>query len=334
MMKLSGLLVLVGVCSSALFSSSASACSAPECGGAIRFGIPADALVPENLGELTVYGDTDFAYASGYALRVWEEDNPDAVIFSGKIAAADRKASVALDAQLSAGKRYVVEATPSCSFSGEAEPVSIPLEVGPAHEPPSSLGPLRIVRSGRATVPVGGDASCYSDYDASLVDLKLDPTHLPEAWRDLLTHYQLMVDGEPFSWRLTIGDLDAFGPKDAARGFFFSQPGTFEAWTPCEDSAYLDKLGLSPGKHELWVEARVPSSEPTTIASEHVEVDLRCSARPAKESSESSEKDGPSAPTTDDGCSLAGRAGGESGAASALWIAAALAFGSRRRRSR
>jgi hypothetical protein len=237
--------------------------------------LPTNGVVPANFGELTTYEATSPWSTVEADVRVWEASEPATILFSGN----SRSGPVPLG-QLTVGKSYVAEVTPSCSWGDPSSkvPAQYSFQVGPASEEPSSLGPLIPVRNGPTMVPSGqvSDGSCWKEVKAVAAEVRVDLAGVPSAWRELLTDYQLMVDGKPFSWQLTIG---APGPKDAPRGEYRGHPGVFQVWTGCGSPAFTpNSVGL--GKHTIWVRARVPSSTPKVIESERVEVELACEQAP------------------------------------------------------
>jgi hypothetical protein len=88
------------------------------------------------------------------------------------------------------------------------------------------------------------------------------------------------VEEQRSSWTLTIGG--GYGPTKAPRGSYGARPGVFQLWTPCgpvpENTVNLDRAPAqaTPGKHSVWVRARVPGSEPKYVESERVDVLLAC----------------------------------------------------------
>lgn len=256
------------------------ACSAPYCPAA-AFAVPAGGTVPANFGELTVSPEEELV--GSWSIKLFNANDPSQAILT--TAANGATPNISLAAVLQPGASYLLEASPSCF--GESVPSherTLSFTVGrDESRAPESLGPLRLARSERGTVPIGGGAGCFEDFDASLVDLELTPDFVAEPWRNLLTNYQLMVDGQPFAWTLTIGTA-YYGPKgqDAARGFYFHGPGTFRTFAMCDSGleragiGSTDK-GIAPGKHEVWVQARVPTRVPSVIESDHIQIELSCS---------------------------------------------------------
>ncbi len=267
----------------------AQACSGLPCNLPAAFPVPEGGEVPANFGELTVFTESSFPRAAGYTLKLWEAGSPERLLRTVKVDTENQNRAQLGDL-LTPGKSYVVEAT-SCgkeyaaSFEASIRTLHFKLAQS-ASAPPTTLGALTVARHGPTAVAWGGGAGCYADLNTDAVDLTLDPSALPEAWRKLVNSYQLMVDGEPFSWTLTIGS-DGYGPRDRARGFYFAEPGTFRAFTECEPSRSLNvyggpaapeqkQRGLGPGKHTLWVAARVPTSPAQIVESQPVEVELSC----------------------------------------------------------
>jgi hypothetical protein len=241
--------------------------------------------VPANFGELTVFaGDEtrgELPWRPRYTVTLRAADAPSQVLFEGNVEGSATP-YVKLGVQLKAGKSYLVEAAPICDPAVAGDVATIPraqitLEVGAASEPPTTLGPLRQIYWEGSKVPIARGTGCWEDANAATADVMLDGAALPEAWRDLVSNYQLMVDDKPFDWLLTSGVL---GPTTRARASYITNPGVFRAWTSCEDVAGFQfgpvETGLAPGKHTLWVRARVPSSTPTLIESQRLEVELRC----------------------------------------------------------
>jgi hypothetical protein len=272
---LAGVLLLVPT----LCASQALACSAPYCTPA-AFSIPEGAVVPTNLAELSVFADSPVLILAGHGfrLRLWDASDPVRTLLAQGV--GNRRAS--LTGLLVPGASYVAEAT---TCDDETLPIVRTLHftvAATASDPPTSLGPLRVARSGRTIVGYGGGVGCFYELVAEALDLALDESALPEPWRELLSDYQLVVDGEPFTWLQTIG-VPQYGPDDAARGFYFGAPGPFRAFTECEPSngdsgetPPLQRPGLAPGKHLAWVTARVPTEPAMTIASEQIEIELSC----------------------------------------------------------
>ena len=333
-------LCLLAVSAVGVVPEVALACSGPDCSTPAELVLSESGLVPANFAELTAYRPDPYPYISDYDVRVWEESDPSRVLFRGKIRRSEPTLPIG---PLSAGMRYVAEATPDCDYRRDAK--LFRFQAGAAQEAPRSLGPLRVAHQGATRVPWGGGSLCWDDIDANAAELELDAMALPEAWRGLLTQYQLMVDGTPFSWRLTIaGGGDAL--KDAPRGFYGGHPGLFQVWTRCGPwpervSGAADLGGVEPGLHQVWVRARVPSSEPSYVESERVEVELRCSASeeaddgadPADDEEESPDQQ--TTPNTGDGCSLGDqrhRADSVEGSVVSLVLALGVLLVRRRRR--
>jgi hypothetical protein len=262
-------------------TEAALACSAPYCARPVTLLLPESGMVPANLGELTTYEASPPWYPAAADLRVWKSSDPATVLFLGSAKDGAARFSVPAGA-LAVGESYVAELTPNCTWASATEkvPTQFSFRVGPASDVPSSLGALSLVRNGSAMVPWGGGAGCWDNFKAAAAELKLDPDALPEAWRELLNEYQLMVDDEPFSWTLTNG---GYGPTQAARGSYGARPGVFQLWTPCgplpENHVEHERTPAqaTPGKHTVWVRARVPGTEPKYVESERVDVVLSCS---------------------------------------------------------
>jgi MYXO-CTERM domain-containing protein len=253
----------------------ASACSGAYCARPVSLVLPQSGVVPANLGELTTYEPGPPWYPAEADVRVWDASDPSRVLYRGS-------AHVTPIGPLIEGKTYVAEVTPNCGWA-EAEdkvPEQYSFRVGPASDAPTSLGALKVVRTGSASVPWGGGTGCWEDFKAASAELQLDPASLPEAWRELLTEYQLMVDDEPFSWPLTTGG--GYGSKEWPRGSYIGHPGAFQVWTAC-GPVPMSPTNLSeipsqatPGKHTVWVRARLPSTQPKFLESERVQVELAC----------------------------------------------------------
>lgn len=266
----------------------ASACSGADCMQPAEFVLAKSGRVPANFSEITSYHAKPLRLVGNFDIRMWEESAPTTILKQGRMLAANDPPVFALG-RLIEGKRYVVEATPKCVWGdGREETRANPLPAqqfrftaGPAHEAPQTLGSLRIVRQGAATVPWGGGSGCWENLEANAVELALDLSAWPEAWRELLTQYQLIVDGKPFDWTLSIGG--GYAPENVPRGSYGGHPGAFQVWTRCgplpqwitpDPEGKTD--GAKPGKHEVWVRARVPETPPSFIESAHVSVELGC----------------------------------------------------------
>ena len=349
---------------SAVLPSTADACSAAFCASGVQ--VAPRGNVPANVGEVTVWsgGLGAFPRSLDFSLRVWDASDPGRILFSG--ASGTRgPAYLSFGPLFEAGREYVLEVTPQCFGPGERPPTLVTFRAEAESAPPADLGPLTVVRSGPTQVPIGGGAGCYEGFDASAVELTLDPSHVAPPWRDLLTSYELMVDGSPFAWTMTSG---AIGPTAAPRGAYFAAPaGAFQAWTPCRAASSSDAgvivvqppgstTGLSPGKHTVWVRARVPTAEPRVIESERIEVELRCPNQAPAPDDEPTEPTDPEEPTTpgdessapgddpaktqdgprpsaaESGCALAANAVGADGLATAM-LAIVLTLSVRRRAS-
>jgi hypothetical protein len=281
-----GLPLLALAMSMAGVTQPAAACSGAPCVLPSRFAVPADGVVPANLGELTVFFSEDkmFPRPGNFNVKLRAAETPSTLLLSGATETSPGSA-LSLGALLQPGKSYVVEAAPNCPHAAESEllaaTATTTLHVSAPSEPPTTLGPLKLVRSTNATVPIAHGGSCWEDYSANVADVALDAAVLPAAWRSLITHYQLIVDGEPFNWSMSYGARD---PTDSPAAFYLTGAKEFRAWTLCADPngpgavSLLPPLptGLAPGKHTLWVRARVPTSPATMIESDKVEVQLRC----------------------------------------------------------
>lgn len=279
------LLAAVAGASALAAASPARACSGVVCFLPAAFSVAEGAVVPANFGELSVFPESTHPRSGRFTLKVWAASDPSTLLISEEVGAAGDQ-RVTLGSALKPGESYVAEAKTGCHFDWPDQPEVVRrlhFSLSPETiEPPSSLGALRSVRHGPTVVAYGGGAGCFYDLDSDAVDLVLDTNALPEAWRTLIGHYQLIVDGAPFSWPLTVG-TDDYGPADTARGFYFTEPGTFRAFTECEASDSSERVGLAPGQrglapgvHSVWVEARVPITPARVIESERVEIELSC----------------------------------------------------------
>lgn len=316
------------------------ACSAPECSPA-SFSVAQDFIVPANFGELTVWQQKELFGATEYVLTLYEASRPTQALLTNQ---SSRSAPyVSLASVLQPGVRYLVEATPLCAGGlALAQKGTLAFSVSSEESvPPTGLGPLEVVHSGSGKVPVSTGAICFAEREASVADFKLSADYVAEPWRNLLTNYQLFVDGKPFSWWLTIGSVD-LGPSDTARGWYAHSPGVFRTFTLCDGGANVSELGVAPGRHEVWVQARVPTRTPSIIESEHVQIELQCPSEAAKPADNES-TDGGSASGAggqvadgDRGCSVGVGANSSSGRAPMMWLALAMvaiarSFGARKR---
>lgn len=267
----------------------AQACSGVPCTLPAAFPVPEGGELPANFGELTVFSESVFPRAAGYTLKLWEAGSPDRLLRTVEVGVSNHNRAQLGDL-LAAGKSYVVEAS-SCgdragsTFVPVVRTLHFKLAHGPS-APPTTLGPLAISRHEPTKIPWSAGAGCFEYLDSDAVDLVLELSALPAPWRKLVNSYQLMVDGEPFSWTLTQGS-DDYGPRDRTRGFYFDEPGPFRAFTECEPSRSSNlhggpaspdqkERGLEPGKHTAWIAARVPTSPAQIVESQRIEVELAC----------------------------------------------------------
>jgi hypothetical protein len=237
--------------------------------------------VPANLAELSVFADSPVLTLgeSGFRLKLWDASDPGRVLLT----TGPGSARASLAGLLVPGASYVAEAS-TCG-DDQTDPVLRTLHftvAASASDPPATLGPLRVARSGRSIVGYGGGTSCFHELVAHAVDLELDEDALPEPWRRLPSDYRLIVDGEPLTWLQTIG-TGRWGPEDTARGLYHGAPGPFRAFTECEPSTDSSsetppahRPGLAPGKHTAWITARVPTAPETIVESERLEIELSC----------------------------------------------------------
>lgn len=243
--------------------------------------VPFSGVVPPGLAELRVESFGGFGVDWMSVSATPEGLLPTWRLETGQSAASSR--SIALPGVLVTGQRYAVQVEQNCANSGPKLRTG-ELTVEEPSAPPSTLGELTVLRSGPGQVPVAnGNGGCWDYESAAVVDLQLDLSFLSAGWRNVLHDYQLVVDGEPFTWSMSLaGDFsDSFPglpPPSLPRANYLTNPGVFQVWTYCPQPLPGETVGLSPGPHTVKVRAVVPDGKGTVIESQAVEVSLRCAA--------------------------------------------------------
>lgn len=281
----------------AVLPQGALACSAlPSCQPVLVH--PYDGEVPADLDALYLYGHVFHDASNATAeLTVRDADDLDTVVL--RSAAMRFDGDVPLAGQLQPGKRYALTVTTHCADQTVLEETSeISVPATPSAKPTALGSLLQVEMPNKAMVPQG---PCAQDALSAVRELQLDTGDMPDAWRNALRDYELVVDGNRM-WSVV------------------TAPDTFVVSTPCEG---WSASGLSLGTHEVIVRAKLYGQQ---LESLPTQIELSCeqveTASPALTTPQSK----------NDGCSLAGAA--QAPSAGSFLLFAGLAAWIRRRTSR
>lgn len=243
-----------------------------------------------------------------------------------------------LGAPLIAGQSYVLDASRQCS--GTPETAAVPLEVREAAPFPTSLGKLKVVRSGPGQVFTTGSVlvgSCGGYVAGTNAELELTTAPDVEPWSASLSNYELVRERFPLS---TPADAGTLGGTVVST--FFRNPGKFVTSALCEgvsegDASVSDSR--RPGQYRVHVRARLPTAEERFVESERIDINLVCPKDTPAGQAESSS----SGPTEDagattestkleEGCNVGSTRGAQSNLVALLMTALAVLLSRARHR--
>lgn len=302
--------MLIVSCAAGLQAATAYACSGPlYCASEVAV-VPRD-VVPVNLGGVLVdlYAIARFTAnhvdgaprAAGIDMQLHAEDAPQTALPVRVEPRDDGFVWLAFDQPLVEGKHYTLHFGESCE--GRALDQTVAFVAGQQVEAPTTLGPLSVVREGRQDVTVGVGSTCSRDVSGDVVDF-----NIADSDSRLLARYGLVVDGEPWQWRVSMSTgFYRVGGTPRELPYWFDDPGTFRVWTLCAGAELGPDWGLPPGKHTVRVRAELLGATPGFVESEPLEVDLSCDGPTGQRDDGAVPPEGEANPGSDDASAAGGR---------------------------
>lgn len=291
--SLAALLILGGYL--ALPAPLASACSGPICPTLEIY--PPSGELPALLEAFRVQGGT----ADGLTVSLFRTDLAEMSNQAVDIVQRGAETWLAPTQPLVAGAHYVLEVTQPCGHGEMAVTARGEYDVLEPAPWPESLGNVQIVGEGKGEVPVEHGASCYESIAVNYADVRPSLSVEHEGLRTRFADYRVSVDGKVFSWSLSAngGFFSDNGESEPSNEAWFKEPDVFRLWTYCAETGDTEQpssSGLTPGRHSVVIEARLPAVDGRWIRSHDTEVTLAC---PQADAGATANDGGPRPPTSD-----------------------------------